>query len=208
MKANVLKIIAMLGGLAISGYGVSQERSSVLKAERIQNKIRQDSVDMAYQNRISSWVKDSSFVVEPNRVSGYPVSPITNFILVEEGTLIFQTNVTTGQSSGYNLINKTVKGKVTSRKLDTNPRTGYHRLVFKIMTTSGIGFRIDMKISPTGSALVIISANNYPASLEYRGYLRSLDEANISIGAETFDLIDFPWFASQYIKTRVESAGR
>jgi hypothetical protein len=200
MKTKLFAFVLMMGGLVMSIQLNAQDAVTGKRLSREEKKALKESGDQVKINEVNKLISGPGFVLETNQVSGYQVDPVLNFILISGDTLAFQTS-TGFYKSNNPLADKTVMGKITTRKVTTDKKTGYNRINLQAMTEIGKGFRVDIKVSPGGNAVAWVSANNSSGQLEYRGRILSFDDANISVGPESFDLDGFPWFSNTLLKS-------
>jgi hypothetical protein len=197
MKKIVLLFAMIIGGWALTPVDVAQVISTKGKLSGAEKKALRQKSEAESISRINDLIANLDFVLVPNQVSGNDVNPVMNFIRVSGNSLIFQTSSPVDRTKSNNwMTDKTVMGKVTSKSVKTNPNSGYHLVKLNVMTELGIGFRIDMKISPFGNATASVTTYNSAGNLEYYGRIVPWENSDISIGAESIDLRGFPWYTN------------
>jgi hypothetical protein len=195
MKRKQIAILLGLTFLATALPVQAQDDPAERKLSRTERKELNKEKEIDQIQIVNDVIANSDFVLEPNQISGNNVNPILNFIMVSGDSLIFQTSRPSDRSKSNNrLTDKTVIGKITSRDFKTDPRNGYHKLKLKMMTDVGIGFKVDMSISPAGNATAWISPFNSSGTLDYQGRIVPWEKSDIFIGPESFDLQGFPWY--------------
>lgn len=202
--ANLLVVIMLWGWLAPSA-GLAQDIPHGKKLTRAEKTELRKQTEAEEMLKVRQLIKSSDFVLVPNQVSGNNVNPIMNFICISGDTLIFQTSSPFDRAKSNNLLtDKTVVGKITTISTAKNQKNGYSSLKINIMTAVGIGFHIDMKISPFGQATAWIAPNNMAGRLDFQGRIVAMEESDIHIGPESFDLTNFPWYTNPYITRWVD----
>ncbi len=197
MKNLLLLFFMMLGGSAFSPAIVAQDIQYAAKPTHAEKKALRQKSEAESIGRVNDLISNSNFVLVPNQISGNDVNPVMNFIRVSGDSLIFQTSSPVDRTKSNNwMTDKTVMGKVTSRNMITNPKSGYHLVKLNMMTELGIGFRIDMKISPFGNATATVTTYNSGGNLDYHGRIVPWENSDISIGAQSLDLRGFPWYTN------------
>jgi hypothetical protein len=148
---------------------------------------------------VDSLVSSGNFVLEPNQLSGFNVNPVMNFVMLNGDNLIFQTSSPVDRTrANIPFTDKTVKGNITSKKISKS-KNGNSLLKLGVMTDIGVGFRVDLRISPFGNATASVTQNNAAGRLDYSGRIVALDESSVFVGTESFDLAGFPWFYNFYL---------
>ncbi len=202
--ANLLMAI-MIGGWFATPPSVAQDIPPGKKLSRAEKTALRQKTEDEQMQKVKLLIESSDFVLLPNQVSGNNVNPVMNFIFVTGDTLIFQTSSPYDRAKSSNLLtDKTVVGKITSIAAATTQKNGYNKLKINLMTSVGIGFHIDMNISPFGQATAWIVPNNVAGRLEYQGRIVPWEESDIHIGPESYDLTNFPWYANPYITRWVD----
>jgi hypothetical protein len=149
---------------------------------------------------VDSLVSSGNFVLEPNQLSGFNVNPVMNFVMLNGDNLIFQTSSPVDRTrANMPYTDKTVKGKITSKKISKDKK-GNSLIKLGVMTEIGIGFRVDLRISPYGNASASVTQNNAAGRLDYSGRIVALDESSVFVGPESFDLTGFPWYYNFYME--------
>jgi hypothetical protein len=183
-------IIAFL----FAGFLAAQDNPARSIESRDKKLEQRKKADQARISRVNDLVKENDFVLEPNQLGGFNVNPVTNFVMVAGDLLVFQTSSPVDRTrANIPFTDKTVMGRITSKDIRINSK-GYHLIRYGLMTEVGVGFRVDMRISPTGNATASVTKNNGAGRLDYNGPIVPREQATVSVGAESIDLTGFPWY--------------
>ena len=198
MKAHFGFTILLLALLLPAGY-LSAQISRVAAGQTTETKRQQrKNAELARVTQVNELMKESDFVLEPNQLCGFNVNPATNFVMVAGDVLVFQTSSPADRTrANIPFTDKTVMGRITSEDITLNPK-GYRLIKYRMMTEVGVGFRIDIRISPNGNASASVTQNNGAGRLDYQGTIADRGQSLVSVGAESIDLAGFPWFYNFY----------
>ncbi len=194
MKTNwifavIAACLSLLSQVAPAQDGLS--KANLSREERKELRLKSEEEHL---RQVDSLVSFGDYVLEPNQLGGFNVNPVMNFVMLNGDNLVFQTSSPVDRSrANFPYTDKTVMGKITSKEISKSKK-GTYLVKLGIMTRTGVGFRIDMRISPNGNATASVTQNNAAGRLDYSGPIVALDESSVYVGSESFDLTGFPWY--------------
>lgn len=189
MIAVTAACLSLLSQVAPAQVGSS--KANLSRAERKELRIKSEEEHL---RQVDSLVSYGDYVLEPNQLGGFNVNPVMNFVMLTRDNVVFQTSSPVDRSrANFPYTDKTVIGKITSKEISTSKK-GTYLVKLGMMTQTGVGFRIDLRISPNGNASASVTQNNAAGRLDYSGPIVSLDESSVFVGSESYDLAGFPWY--------------
>jgi hypothetical protein len=186
MKRITLSVIILLVTLAGMAQGqvplTKQEKKALKKEQKIQYQA------MLVKNT-SEAIASGQFVLKADQIRGrrgtmMMVDPTINFVAVQNDETFVQLGSQSGM--GYNGVGGiTLRGKITSMKIDQDKKHGTYYIAINTVGTSG-SLTISMRISPTGEMASATVESTWGRRVDFEGTLYAWEGTRIFKGQESF----------------------
>ncbi|MFO7617506.1 MAG: DUF4251 domain-containing protein [Bacteroidales bacterium] len=184
-------IVFLLLLMSVTLAAAQSRTASGVASQRMTREERKAARAMEEEKRareVAALLNDTLFVLEADRLSGKDgmatvVNPGLNFIALSKGRMVIQTG--SDLEFGPNgLGGTTITGRLTSFATETNKK-GYTRIKGNFQGSTARNYRLDLSISPSGNAVGRITdiKGDY---LEYRGRIKSVEDARVFEGVTVF----------------------
>ena len=194
MKTLMQMIMAILVLTMVNpGFAQTKEEKREAKIERKQQKKllkaeRQNEEEQRLKEnyeRIVSLVRDSSFVIEAHTLfdrynNSYPVSPATNFVMVEGDQITLQLGFM-GVVGANGLGGLTIEGNIGSFEILDTTDNGSYRIRMNVNSLLLGTTEVGVAINRDGSARAYVRGT-FRTRFSFNGILTSLEESTVHKG--------------------------
>jgi hypothetical protein len=181
--AIVILLAIALAGMAQGQVPLTREEKKILRKERKKQDERMMTINT------SQALHSSQFILKADRVMGrdglmFNVNPRINFVSVQGDEAYVQLGSDTG--IGYNGVGGvTLKGKVTSFKLDQEEKNGNYFVQLSTIGTGG-GLTISMHVNVTGDMANATVQTNWGSRVDFIGKIVPAGKMQVYKGTESY----------------------
>jgi len=183
ITASVIILLLTLAGMAQGQVPLTKQEKKALKKEQ---KIQYEATQM---KNTTEAIASGRFVLKADQIRGrrgtmMMVDPTINFVAVQNDEAFVQLGSPSGM--GYNGVGGiTLKGKITSMKVDQDKKHGNYYITINTMGASGT-LLISMRINATGEMATATVEGTWGRRVDFEGTLYAWEGTRIFKGQESF----------------------
>jgi len=179
MKVKLTIIIFLV--VSVQGYSQVFSGEKLSRKERKALRVEQQK---ERENEVATLLQDTVFVLEARRAGGQSVNPNLYFVYLKKDRVVVQTGLM-NETDVKRWSGITMEGPIRNMKIK-HSRNGVSTLINGILTTSLGMYRIDFRISAGGWATATLKEINKDNSIDFSGYISSLDKSTIFKGSPVY----------------------